>query len=86
MSLKLPRKLSIILLAAAALILLPAGCSQTRLIEIQPPPDDSDNFGQVYIGGEVAVPGLYPLKEGDTLEALLQAAGGSYGGNDLLQR
>ena len=30
----------------------------------------------VYIGGAVAVPDLYPFSIGDTLESLLQAAGG----------
>jgi competence protein ComEA len=31
--------------------------------------------GEIYIGGAVANPGLYPLKEGDTIEALLLDAG-----------
>jgi competence protein ComEA len=31
--------------------------------------------GEVYIGGAVASPGVYPLEEGDTLQALLWDAG-----------
>jgi len=31
--------------------------------------------GQIYIGGAVANPGFYPVKEDDTVEALIQAAG-----------
>lgn len=31
--------------------------------------------GEIHIGGAVANPGLYPLKEGDTIEALLLDAG-----------
>ena len=31
--------------------------------------------GEVYIGGAVANPGFYPLKGGDTIEALIQSAG-----------
>ena len=31
--------------------------------------------GEVYIGGAVSNPGIYPLKEGDTLQALLSDAG-----------
>jgi len=31
--------------------------------------------GEVYIGGTVANPGIYPWKEDDTLQALLSAAG-----------
>ena len=33
--------------------------------------------GTVYIGGAVANPGLYSLKPGDTIETLVQAAGGT---------
>ena len=31
--------------------------------------------GEIYVGGAVANPGLYPLKEGDTIQALLLDAG-----------
>jgi len=31
--------------------------------------------GEIYIGGAVANPGLYPLRQDDTIEALIQAAG-----------
>jgi len=31
--------------------------------------------GEIYIGGAVANPGIYPLKEGDTLQTLLSDAG-----------
>ncbi len=31
--------------------------------------------GDIYIGGAVANPGFYPLREGDTVESLVQAAG-----------
>jgi len=33
--------------------------------------------GEIYIGGAVSNPGLYSLKAGDTVEALMQAAGGT---------
>jgi len=36
------------------------------------PPEQS---GELYIGGAVANPGIYPLKEGDTLQTLLSDAG-----------
>lgn len=32
--------------------------------------------GEIYIGGAVNNPGFYPLEGGDSLEALIQAAGG----------
>jgi competence protein ComEA len=40
--------------------------SQTELPELS---------GDIYIGGAVANPGIYPLKEGDTLQTLISDAG-----------
>ena len=72
---------SIILATFAA-----AGCSKSQLIEIEPPQAASeDEISQIYIGGAVAVPGIYPLKEGDNLEVLIQAAGGTSQDADLSQ-
>jgi len=39
--------------------------------------------GKIYIGGAVTNPGLYPLTAGDTIEDLIQAAGGYTDGADL---
>lgn len=51
------------------------GCSPRQEIEIQPA--SSIGLGvEVYISGGVNIPGIYPLEEGDTLESLIQAAGG----------
>lgn len=33
--------------------------------------------GEIYIGGAVGSPGAYPLRAGDSIEALVQAAGGT---------
>jgi competence protein ComEA len=44
---------------------------QIILSQTQPPQQN----GEVYIGGTVANPGIYPWKEDDTLQALLSAAG-----------
>ena len=41
--------------------------------------------GEIAITGAVAAPGLYPLKVGDTIEALIQAAGGATVDNELVQ-
>jgi competence protein ComEA len=41
------------------------------LSQTEPPQQN----GEVYIGGTVANPGIYPWKEDDTLQALLSAAG-----------
>jgi len=39
---------------------------------------ESENLtiGQVYVGGEVNSPGIYPRRAGDTIEGVLKAAGG----------
>ncbi len=41
--------------------------------------------GEIYIGGAVNNPGLYPLREGDSLEDLIRAAGGIASGADISQ-
>jgi competence protein ComEA len=41
--------------------------------------------GEVYIGGAVNNPGSYPLKSSDSIEALIQAAGGTTDNADLAQ-
>ncbi|UCH42721.1 MAG: helix-hairpin-helix domain-containing protein, partial [Dehalococcoidales bacterium] len=40
---------------------------------------------QIYIGGAVANPGFYPLKNTDTIQALIQAGGGTTDGADITQ-
>ncbi len=52
------------------------GCQSQREIEIYLPPEPEIK-GTIYIGGSVANPGYYPLKNADTIEALIQAAGGA---------
>ena len=57
-------------------VMLAVKHSRSRPVEIvlsqMKPPKQS---GEVYIGGAVASPGIYPLKEGDTIQALLLDAG-----------
>ncbi len=50
--------------------------TRSRPIEITmpPPPEIS---GQIAVAGAVNVPGIYALKDGDTIDDLLQAAGGT---------
>ena len=42
-------------------------------------PPEVEPYGAVYILGDVASPGLYPLKAEDSIPALIQAAGGTSG-------
>lgn len=54
-----------------------AGCSQGKPIEISAPENTiPGHITQIYIGGTVNNPGFYPLKDGDSIEDLIWAAGG----------
>lgn len=53
------------------------GCSRGQPIEISiPEPALTETASLIYIGGAVTNPGFYPLEAGDSLEALIRAAGG----------
>jgi competence protein ComEA len=79
------RLISVILVMAVALsggLLFLSGCSPGELLDISPPPGQQ-LASEVYIGGAVAIPGVYPVKDGDTLETIIQAAGGATANADL---
>ena len=50
--------------------------SPSQLIEISMPPGQ-ELSDRIYIGGAVNNPGFYPLPSGDSVESLIQAAGGT---------
>ena len=50
--------------------------SPNQPIEISLPPRQEWQ-GRIYVGGAVTNPGFYPFTSGDSLEALVQAAGGT---------
>jgi len=56
--------------------------SSSQPIEITKPPTQ-ELTGKIYIGGAVSNPGFYTLKADDTIEALIQAAGGTTSNADL---
>jgi len=56
--------------------------SPSQPIEISLPPSP-ELAGEVYLGGAVNNPGYYPLNAGDSLDALIQAAGGTTADADL---
>ena len=56
--------------------------SQPHPVEISIPPAQ-ELQGEGYIGGAVNNPGFYPLKSSDSIEALIQAAGGVTSNADL---
>jgi len=66
----------LVIAAIAGGVMLAVQHSRSQPVEIvlsqTEPPELS---GELYIGGAVANPGIYPLKEGDTLQTLLSDAG-----------
>lgn len=75
----------IILLAATTIVaslVVWSRCSPSQPIEITATPHQ-DLQGQIHIGGAVTNPGLYPFTAEDTIEVLLQAAGGAIDNADL---
>jgi len=58
--------------------------SPSQPVEISIPPAQ-ELPGRIYIGGAVTNPGFYALKAGDTIEALIQSAGGTTSSADLSQ-
>ena len=71
--------LIIVLLIAVIAVAGVVACSRysrSRPIEISASPPQ-ELQGEIYVGGAVCNPGFYPLKAGDTPEAIIQAAGGT---------
>jgi competence protein ComEA len=56
--------------------------SPSQPIEISTPPSQ-ELEDEIYIGGAVTNPGFYPLKNGDSIGDIIQAAGGISSGADL---
>ena len=46
-------------------------------------PSSPEFQGEIYLGGAVINPGFYPLESGDSIDALIQAAGGTIDDADL---
>ncbi len=60
--------------------------SRSQPIEISVSNSPSQRLpGEIHLGGAVSNPGFYPLKDGDTIEALIQAAGGATSDADLAE-
>ena len=51
--------------------------SPSQPIEISIPKPSQEQLNQIYVGGAVISPGFYSSTSGDSVEALIQAAGGT---------
>ncbi len=69
-----------IIIAGGAVIWTRHGRGRGLEISIEPVPQLN---GQIYVGGEVNNPGLYPRRDGDTVADILKAAGGGTANADL---
>lgn len=58
--------------------------SRSQPVEISiSEPSRQEQLNYIYMGGAVINPGFYPLSAGDSIEALVQAAGGTASNADL---
>ena len=73
--------LILIIIAGGLIIWLRYNGSQPVEISISPP--GQEQLGYIYIDGAVTTPGLYPFRTGDSIDTLMQAAGGVTNGADL---
>ncbi len=66
----------LVIAAIAGGVMLAVQHSRSQPVEIVLPQTEPPELsGELYIGGAVANPGIYPLREDDTIEALLLDAG-----------
>jgi competence protein ComEA len=72
----------LVVVIAAGGIVAWARCGRSQTVEITTIPAPALQ-GEVFIDGEVSVPGIYPWWEGDSLEDIIRAAGGTTDGADL---
>jgi competence protein ComEA len=77
------RLLPIIIILVTPLLL--TACGNSGLVEIYTPTTQPPPFATIAIEGAVTLPGVYPVKASDTLEDLLQAAGGQTGANSTVR-
>jgi len=68
-----------VIITASILVWSRYNANQSTEITIASPPH-VEQPGEIYIGGAVNNPGLYPLKTGDSIAVLVQAAGGTTNG------
>jgi competence protein ComEA len=72
----------LVVIIVAGSLLVWSRYSRSQAIEISVVPDEEIK-GEIYIGGEVNSPGFYPLENGESVEDIIRAAGGTTDGADL---
>lgn len=69
----------------SALLTIIPSCGSTQAVEIFITSNTPAFTGNIYINGAVNNPGLYPLRQDDSLNDLIKAAGGLQSGADITQ-
>ncbi|BAZ96652.1 MAG: helix-hairpin-helix domain-containing protein [Dehalococcoides mccartyi] len=72
-----------LLLGLALAVLSAQGCSETEPLEVYTPSQISPNQLEINISGNIKLPGIYPGNTRDTLQSLLEAAGGLMDNSEL---
>jgi hypothetical protein len=79
------RVLPALSLCLAAILLTSTACGSSQAAEISITTQTPAFTGDIYIGGAVNNPGIYPFSPDDSLDALIAAAGGLQNGADISQ-
>ncbi len=86
---KLGKYWALIIILLVAIIAIGGLVAWSRYSPSQPieisVPSSQELPGEVYISGAISSPGIYPLKVSDSIEALIQAAGGTTNDADIIQ-
>lgn len=76
-------RVSVFFLFLASTVLIITACDSNKGAEISLTTRTSAFTGNIYIGGAVNNPGLYPFRQDDSLDELVKAAGGLKNGADI---
>ena len=72
----------LVLVIASGSIVIWSKYSRSQAVEISIIPERKIQ-GEIYVGGEVNNPGVYPLESGDGIGDIIRAAGGASGNADM---
>ena len=75
--------MAILIAVATITISLLTGCGPRRVEITLPDYTGPKEISQIYIGGNINNPGFYPLMDGDSIQDLILAAGGTSDNTDL---
>ncbi|AGG05660.1 MULTISPECIES: helix-hairpin-helix domain-containing protein [Dehalococcoides] len=72
-----------LLLGLALSVITAQGCSETTPLAVYTPPQITEKPLEIYISGNINLPGIYPAGTQDTLQSLLESSGGLKDNSEL---